>query len=141
MPGQIFVSAVSHVLRVSTGCSFSLQPDESSPRFSALTGVVCLNGKNKGMLFISLEENVLRHLTSRFTGAPEEEINEADQADVLCEIVNMTAGNAKLQLNETDFYFSFAPPFVIKAQDMTIMIKNRVRLDSFTLSDGDREIK
>jgi len=135
--GSVFSAALSQVVMTSTGVSLSVLSRENDGHFGRLLGVMNLNGKKSGMLFISAEESDLRVLCSKMTGLPPSEVTVEDIEDALGEFVNMTAGSAKLRLSDTGFLFTLSPPFIIEGENMSIAVKRKTHVSSAVLGDGN----
>jgi len=137
----IFIDALKEIISKMAGFSIDVLSSEVDSSFHDLTGVMSLNGKNHGMLFISAEESVMQIICSFMTGIPLNEISRDDIDDALCELVNMTAGNAKLRANNTELTYTITPPFVINAENMSINTKKRINVVSRVLGNGDLAVK
>jgi CheY-specific phosphatase CheX len=131
----IFTGALADV--VSTVSGFTLA--ETAPQGNGLPGPVGLMGLcggKRGTLFVSVNETGLRLLCSYMTGTPEGAVTEADMDDTLGELVNMTAGGAKLRLNDADYAFTLSTPVVLRGNGLTIVTRHRVSVVAGLLSDG-----
>ena len=137
----IFVDALTEVISKMAGISFDVLSSEFDSGFDDLTGVMSLNGKSHGMLFISADENTMRVLCSCMTGIPGGEITKDEIEDALCELVNMTAGNAKLRTNNAEQMYTLSPPFVINGENMSINTKKRINVISRILGNGEISVK
>ena len=135
--GAIFAETLAAVVRTVSGFSLEVLPEKEDAGFNELVGVMSLTGNKRGMVFISAARGDMRTLCSFITGTPINEVTPEDMEDCLGELVNMTAGSTKLQLNDTDFLLTLSWPFVIKGRDMSISTKNKVRVTSRTLSNGE----
>ena len=138
--GLVYAEALTEVVATVTGIHLQVSSRETNYGFDDITGVMYLNGKKSGMLFVTANEDDVRVLCSRFTGVPAAEVTTDDMDDTMCEFVNMTAGNAKLRLNDTDYMFSLLQPFVIKGKDVSIVTKSITHIESGTLTDGNVSI-
>ena len=139
--GSIFADALLEVISTVSGFSFYGIPSlpEEDSDFDDMIGIMNLTGgKNNIMFFISAREEVMRVLCSYMSGVEQSEISKEDMYDSLCEIVNMTAGNAKLRIGGTDYMFTLSVPFAIKGDNMSIIIKKR--MNSFTKVLGNEEV-
>ncbi|MCL2514275.1 MAG: chemotaxis protein CheX [Oscillospiraceae bacterium] len=139
--GVIFSDALAEIIATATGVYIDCIPPEIDSGFEELTGVMGLCGKKGGILFISAKKPDIRTLCSCMIGAPESEVTEADIEDALCEFVNMTAGNAKLRISNPDYMFNLSSPFIIRSKDISIAAKNRTRVISKLLGNGDISVK
>ena len=139
--GFIFASALAEVISTTSGFSLDISSSENDSGFDEMVGIMSLNGKRHGMIFISAEESVMRIICSFMTGVSKEEVAKDDIDDALCEIVNMTAGNAKLRFNDAEQMFTLSPPFVISGKNMSFITKKRVRVISRVLGDGEISVK
>jgi len=137
----IFIDALTEVISKMAGSSIDVLSTEVDSSFHELTGVMSLNGKNHGMFFISAEERVLQIICSYMTGIPLDEITRDDIEDALCELVNMTAGNAKLRTNNLEQTYTITSPFVINAENMFINTKKRINVISRVLGNRDISLK
>ena len=134
---SIFSDALMEVIVTSTGVSLDVITRESDNSFEHMTGVMNLCGKKSGMLFITAKEHDIRVLCARMIGATPAEVTEDEVEDALGEFVNMTAGNAKLRLSDTDFLFTLSPPFILKGGKTSIIVKRRTHISSIVLGNGD----
>ena len=141
MLGDIFAQALSEIIAKVSGFSFDVLSAEDDTNFDECVALMSLNSIKGGVLFVSVEEESLRVLSSYMVGLPEDEIKKADMEDVLCELVNMTAGNAKLYLNDTKYIFSLSLPFVISGTGLSITAKKRATVISRTLGNGEVSVK
>lgn len=108
-----------------------------------VSAVIGLTGEAKGAVVISMKENLAIKLTSILTGQEHKGL-DADVVDAVGEIVNIIAGNAKQELEET-FRLVISLPTIIKGKEHTISwAEGQARIicipfsiagvDSFTLS-------
>jgi len=139
--GSIFADALKEVISKTTGFSFEISSEEYDSGFEDITGLMSLNGKNHGMVFISADERAMRCICSFMTGLHDNDIAAKDIEDALCELVNMTAGSAKLRFNTADDAYFLSPPFVLRGKNMSITSKKRVNVISMTLGNGEISIK
>ena len=139
--GSIFAGALAEVISTTSGFSLDVVSSDEDACFNEMIGVMSLNGKNCGMIFICAEEPVMRLLCSFMTGVLEDEVSKDDIDDALCEIVNMTAGNAKLRFNDADQMFTLSPPFVISGKNMSLLTKKRINVISRVLGNGEISVK
>jgi len=137
----IFTSALSQVISTTTGLSLDALPSEYDMDFDKMIGFMSLNGKNQGIIFISAEETSMRLICSFMTGISVNEITVNDMEDALCELVNMTAGNARLRFNDTEQVYTLSPPFLIHGQNMSIAAKKRITVISKILRNEEISVK
>jgi len=136
-----FSGALTEVIATVTGVHLNVVSRDHNNDFNDITGVMYLNGKKSGMLFVTANESDIRVLCSKFIGASLDEVTPEDLSDTMCEFVNMTAGNAKLRLSNTDYMFTLLQPFVIKGKDLSIVTKRITHVEAGTLSDGEVTIR
>jgi chemotaxis protein CheX len=79
-----------------------------------VSAVIGLSGEARGAVVISMKEALALHLASYLTKNEYRELNE-DVKDVIGEIVNIIAGNAKQRL-EHDFALTISLPTIICGQ-------------------------
>ena len=142
--GSIFTGALTEVILKTTGFLLEdLQADRAAEyaEFRDIVGAMSLNSKKSGMLFVSADERCLRVLCSYFIGVPIKDITRDDLLDALCELVNMTAGNAKISLSDPDYMYSLSSPFAISGIGLSIDFKKRTNVISRVLSNGDISVK
>jgi len=139
--GTIYQSALKEVISTTSSIDLQIKPQESDYGFGEIVGVMYLNGEKSGMLFVSATENDVRILCSHIIGVPISDITSDELDDTMCELVNMTAGSAKLRLSDTEFMFSLSQPFVIKGKDVSIVTKKIAQVVSGTLSNGNISVK
>ena len=139
--GSVFLNALTEVISTVSGFYLEVMSSEKDGGFNEMTGAMPLNGEKNGMLFISADETDIRTLCSYMTGSPPDEITPDDVGDTVCELVNMTAGNAKLRLSGTEYGFELSPPFAVKGAGMTLITKSRTQVISRTLGNGEITVK
>ena len=139
--GFIFAGALGEIISTTSGFSLDVSPPEDDAGFDEMVGIMSLYGKNHGMLFISAGELAMRALCSFMTGVSKDEVTKEDMDDTLCELVNMTAGNAKMRFNDAEQTFTLSPPFVISGKNMSFITKKRVNVISKALGDGEISVK
>ena len=134
--GSVFSDALSEVIAtVSSVYLEALSSKDDS--FKEMIGVMNLNGKKSGMLFVSANESDMRVLCSCMIGVPPAGVTKDDMEDALCEFVNMTAGNAKLRLSDTEYVYQLPSPFIIKGKNITIVAKRKMHMISKALGNGE----
>jgi len=134
--GCVFAVALGEIIATVSGFALEIHDTEDDNKFDGMTGVMSLNSKNQGTLFISAGEAGMRILCSFMMGIAEEQVTGDDMQDALCELVNMTAGNVKLRVTDEDYMFTLMPPFILTGENMTLVTKKRVRVISKALSDA-----
>jgi len=139
--GHIYSGALTEVIATVTGIHLQVESMDSENELGDIIGAMCLVGKKNGILFVSAKKDDIRILCSRFIGIPVEEVLEKDIDDTICELVNMTAGSAKLRLGDTDYMFSLTQPFSIKGNDISIVTKAITHVIAGTLTDGKISVK
>ena len=139
--GFIFAGALTEVISTTSGFSLEVSSTEDDAGFDEMIGIMSLNGNNPGMLFISAKESAVRVLCSFITGVSQDEVTKDDIDDALCELVNMTAGNAKLRFNNAEQMFTLSPPFVISGKNMSFITKKKIRVISRVLRNGEISVK
>jgi len=142
--GLIFADALTEVVSKLSGFSFEILNPESGRDcdFDGMIGAMSLGcSKKNGMIFISAKEHDLKILCSYMTGAAQDEITKDDMNDALCELVNMTAGNARLRINDPDYMFALSWPFAINGENISVITKTRVNVVSKVLGDGEISVK
>ena len=139
--GSIFTGALTEVVSKISGFSLDASETAKDESFNEITGVMSLNCKRGGVIFISADEPDMRILCSSMIGVSEDEVTREDILDALCEIVNMTAGNAKVQLHETEHMFTLSTPFILSGNNMTIVSKKRSTVISRVLGNGKLSVK
>jgi len=140
--GHIYSGAVTEVIATIAGVHLQVAESmESDNGLCDIIGVMHLIGKKSGVLFVSANEPDVRFICSRFIGVPPGEVTTKDIDDTICELVNMTAGNAKLRLGDTDYMFTLSQPFSIKGKDISIVTKDETHVVAGTLTGGDVTFK
>jgi len=138
---NFFIDALTEVISKMAGLPFNVLSSEPDNTFDGNTAVMSLNGKNHGLLFISANDNTMRIICSSMTGIPNNEVTIDDIEDSLCELVNMTAGNAKLRTNNQEMIYTITPPFIIKGERLSLKTKKRINLISLTLGNSEFSVK
>ena len=136
--GSIFSDVLAEIIFTVSGFSLELLSNDKDNDFDEMTGVMSLNGKKNGILFISVKETDMRRLCSFILGVDDNNVTNEDVEDALCELVNMTAGSSKLRLSGSDYVFNLSSPFLLKSQSMNITGKKKTRIISRRI--GNEEI-
>jgi len=139
--GHVYSGALAEVIATVTGLHLRVESMESENELGDIIGVMCLNGKKSGVLFVSAKKDDVRILCSRFIGVNANDVTDTDIDDTICELVNMTAGSAKLRLSDTDYMFTLSPPFSIKGKDISIVTKAITHVIAGTLSNDEISVK
>ena len=139
--GDLFADVLAEVVSTMTGFSLDVLSSERNADFDEMIGLMNLNGKESVTLFISAEEDKMRVLCSFMIGVAIENVTKDDIYDALCELVNMTAGNAKLRLGGTDYMFKLSPPFAISGKNMSITTLKKVHVVSRVLGCAEISVK
>ena len=137
----VFSNVLTEIITTVSGFYLDVISEEKDILFDEMIGIMSLCGKPNPMIFISTNEKDMRILCSFITGVPQDEVTKSDMEDAICELVNMTAGSAKLRLSGSDYTFNLAPPFVINGKDMSITVKNKTRIFSKILSNGEITVR
>ena len=135
--GQAYMDALTEVVATITGTHLQAGSREPGNDLEDITGVMYLSSNKNGILFVTAKEDDVRVLCSRFIGVPLEEVTENDLYDTMCELVNMTAGNANLRIYDVDYIFRLSQPFVLKGKDISIINKPITHIEAGTLTDGN----
>ena len=138
---SIFAGALSEVIVKTTGFSIFIMPLDYETSLDEMTGFMNLNGKNQGLIFITAGVETMRLISSYMTGTKKEDITKSDMEDALGEIVNMTAGFAKLRFGYMEQSYTLSPPFVIQGNNMSITTKKRINIISRVLKNSDIMLK
>jgi len=139
--GGIYSEALSEVISTITGIHLEPESQENDNCLGDITGVMILKGKEHGILSVSARVPDVRILCSNIIGIPPEDVTDGDLDDTMCELVNMTAGSAKLRLNDTDYMFKLTQPFVIKGKDVSLVTKSITNVLACTLSNTEISVK
>jgi len=139
--GNIYLSALTEVVSTTTGIHLHVKSQESDSSFGEIIGVMSLDGQKNGMLFVSAKISDVRILCSGMIGVPLAEVSNDDLDDTICELVNMTAGSAKVRLSDTDYMFSLSQPFAIRGRDLSLAAKNQTEVVSGTLGNEEISVK
>jgi len=141
MLGDIFTQAIIDVVSKVSGFSLEAISNKRDDSFDEFVAVMSLNSAKGGMFFLSAGESAMRTLCSFIEGTPEDEITKADIEDVLCELLNMTAGNVRPRLVDTEYMYSLSSPIVLNGANISITTKKRVGIISQRLGSGGVTVK
>ena len=139
--GSVFADALMEVVSKISSLSIDVISTAQDAGFREIISVMSLNSKRSGMLFLSAGMGDMRVLCSYMTGSPVDAVTKEDMWDALSELLNMTAGNAKVRLRDTEHMFALSSPFVISGKDMSIISKKRSNVISRHLGNGEISIK
>ena len=139
--GAVFATSLEEVVSTVTGVLLAAMPSPANTGFDELVGFMSLHGKKNGVLFISAQEDGVRTLCARMLGLPKDVIAPGDVQDMMGEIVNMTAGNAKLRLAESEYMFQLSTPFVMTGKEMSVVAKKLTQAAMSILSDEEISLK
>ena len=139
--GSVFAQALIEIISKVAGFCLDVISEERDEEFDEYLALMSLNSVKGGVIFISAGKKSMRSLCSFMEGVPEDDVSKEDIEDVLCELVNMTAGNAKLLLKDTEYTYSLSSPFIIRGRDLSLTAKKRAIVISKTLGNGDISVK
>ena len=138
---SVFAFALIEVVSKISGFSFDILPEVEDSLFCDTVAFMSLGGNKGGVVFITADDASIRVLHSFVVGGAVDEVTKADTQDLLSEILNMAAGNAKLHLNDTEFMFNLSSPIVLSGDNMVVSVKKRVNMHSRVLAHGDIFLK
>ncbi len=139
--GNIFSDALCEIVFKFAGLSLRVISSEPDDGFCGLTGVMNLAGTHGGAVFVSADEEDLRVFCSHMTGITKESITKDDILDAVCELANMTAGNAKPLVHSAGRVYYLTTPVALSGENMRITSKGRTRVISRLLGDGEISLK
>jgi chemotaxis protein CheX len=139
--GRLYGTVVSEVIATISGFELQVLAKEWDVDFEEMTGVMHLNGKKNGIIFVSISESHMRLLCSYMIGVELDKVEDGDVEDGLCELVNIIAGSAKIRLSDTEFFFNLSMPYILKGQNMTINAKTKKHFVSRILGSGEITIR
>jgi len=139
--GTIYLNALAEVISTTAALQLHVKSQDNDFSFNEIVGVMSLDGQKKGMLFVSAKAADVRLLCSNMIGAALADVTNDDIDDTMCELVNMTAGSAKVRLSETEYMFSLTQPFVIKGKDMSLVTKPSTDISTGILGSNDITVK
>jgi CheY-specific phosphatase CheX len=139
--GRVFADSLLEVVSVTAGFYYEVLSEERDNEFSELTGVMHLRGKKMGMLFVSANEDAMKILCSCMMGVSQNEVTREDIEDALCEVMNMTAGNAKLRLGNSEYVYELTSPVLLRGESMSVATKRRTHFISRTIGNSEMSIK
>jgi len=137
----VFIDAFTEVISTSTGVKLDVISSSNESSLEDYNGVISLSGSKPGMLFISAGYDDSVILCSKMTGVLKEEITKDDIIDTLCEFANMTAGNTKLRLGNSEYMYTLSSPFFLEGKDISIITKKKVRVVSTVFGNDAVTIK
>ena len=138
---NVFAETLSEIVTTVSGISLNTLPAAADAGFDEIIGVTNLIGSKAGVFFVSANEEDIRIISSFMTGTPKDEVTKDDINDTMCEIVNITAGNVKLRVSDTDYRFTFTVPYAICGQSMSIVVNNSVQIFSSVLKNDEISLK
>jgi len=139
--GKVFSDAMLEILSVTAGFYHEVLSEESNNDFDEMVGLMHLKGKMLGLLFVSAKETDMKVLCSCMTGIPHDDLTRKDVEDALCELMNMTAGNAKLRLGNSEYVYDLTSPLLLCGENMSISTKKRTHVISRSIGNGKMSIK
>jgi CheY-specific phosphatase CheX len=139
--GRLFAEVLIEVAEKSTGCALQVKSSDQDAGLFGMTGVMNLNGQKQMLLFITMDVIAIRLLCSKMIGVPQRDVTADDMIDTISELVNMTAGNAKLRLGDTDHKFSLTTPFTITGSNVSVVMKKRVNVISMAIGNDEISMK
>jgi len=134
----IFAQSLEIVVHKISGFNVHEIQNTHQERSDNMIAMLLLPGQHHKMLFISACEHTMRTLCAYMIGSAPEDFTRDELEDALCEIANMTAGNAKLMLmNDYDNMFSITSPITIRGEALSVNTKKRVPILTRTVGcDG-----
>ena len=139
--GSVFSDALIEIVSTVTGLKLNVTSDDIDLDFNEITGLMSISGKKSGLLFVTASENDWRILCTKMTGTDKADVTRDEAEDVACEFVNMTGGNAKIRLINTENAFEISQPIVVTSENMKLIAKRKTYVISKTLRCDDVTVK
>ena len=139
--GGIFTESLIEVVSTISSLSIDVLSTERDMAFDEIVSAMSLNSSRGGLLFLSAGCGDMRTFCAYMTGAHGDEITLDDMRDTLCELLNMTAGNAKVRLQDTELMFSLSTPVIISGKDISVISKKRSAVISRRLGNEEVSVK
>jgi chemotaxis protein CheX len=92
--------------------------DKNTPRDWDVSGIIGLTGEARGAVVISMQTELALKMTGILTGKEHRSLDD-ETVDAIGEIVNIIAGNAKRELEES-FRLVISLPTIVKGKNHTI---------------------
>lgn len=105
-----------------------------------VSGVMLLTGERNAVLSLTISQYEAAALVSYMTGNLPEELGKEEICDGIAELVNMTAGRAKVKLKGTEYHFNITPPFSILGRDYSTVYKSGIPRIHKKFAAGDMVI-
>ncbi|WP_369855406.1 chemotaxis protein CheX [Candidatus Thalassolituus haligoni] len=122
---EVFINSLTHFYRqvgvgeVSVGVPYLL--DSKSPLVFDFTGIIGISGKRRGCVYYTCPKAMLTHI---LTSMGERDVSSAHLCDVVGEIANTIAGNARKAFG-ADFLISV--PVVVQGEPERIHMPDNTR--------------
>jgi chemotaxis protein CheX len=106
-----------------------------------ISAIIGLGGETQGAVVISMKKNLALRVAEQFSGEHNTELND-DVVDVIGEIVNVIAGNAKQRL-ENEFALVISLPTIVRGESFSLSWiggQPRIVCIPFTIFDKEKFI-
>ncbi|GHV41668.1 hypothetical protein AGMMS49546_18070 [Spirochaetia bacterium] len=106
-----------------------------------ISAIIGLAGETQGAVVISMKKGLALRVVEQFSGELHTELND-DVVDVIGEIVNVIAGNAKQRL-ENDFALIISLPTIVRGDSFSLSWNGahpRIICIPFTIFEGENFI-
>jgi CheY-specific phosphatase CheX len=134
---DVYTDAFKEVIATLTGFELEEVPGGLENAFPGNCGMMRLGGDKYGILLISSDPKSLTVLCSYITGVPTGEITPEELDDTLGELVNLTAGGAKVRLNDTNYMLSIHTPITIRGDNISLSVKKRTQVLTSVLRNDE----
>ncbi len=122
---QVFADAARVVFQTMLNTELYVQDYQASThiRGRGLAVLIALNGTNAGTLIVCMSQSAASRFVATLTGLEPAEISSSVMVDGVCELVNMIAGAAKAQLDDTDMRFEMTLPVSFLSEEVAMEVK------------------
>lgn len=130
----IFFECTSNIINKMSGFELT-KINKTNTQIDIICGMV-LSGLKNCLLLIKTDTRSAKQIVSYMTGIDDEELSNADIVDGIKELVNMTAGNAKVNLSPS-YMFELTSPFGFQGYNINTYIDTYIEKFEYNLSDSN----
>ncbi len=135
----VFTDVLIKVVRTISGFELTkVVPIESTSKFlcNHIVSQMMLIGEASCMLMVDTDIDSAKLITAHMTGIPTEQLSDTDIYDGMAEIVNVLAGNAKVEAREFNA-FELSSPYTIVSDNLSVFIKRSVKTSCINFSGSN----
>jgi CheY-specific phosphatase CheX len=138
MQHQSFIEGLCEAVGKMTGfCVNEVGRDDLRLKCIDISGGMILSGERNALLVVGVSRKTASNLISYMVGMDAADLAEEELADGISELVNMTAGIAKIKMAECGTNFNLSSPFAVTGDNIRVTVKKHIKRYEYAIGCED----